>query len=562
MYLFINMKKIYIYFLILCISQVVFSQTGKSGFKQIYISKVPRPTAPAQLIVTNIQFDDAAGNANQLLDAGESAAITFTLKNTGNGDAYAIQCEIINSVSNPALQYNSSQTIGNLESGTSVQVTLPIRASESLLTGKTLMSLRITEGNGFDANPVNIEFETEKIKLPEIQISEYLYEPKNKEGKLTIGESHLLKVQLKNIGDGPLQDVTIEVLTPNQVFHTGMNQYRYPQIQTGAGIILQHEFFSNRQFNEASIPIRILTTGNGGKYRKEEVVQIPVSGVTTATNFSAKRLPTQTHLPDQYSIIPDVDKDIPIHPSKYPYKYALIIGNEDYAKAQEQNVPFARNDARIFKEYCEKTLGIPYDNIVHLEDATASLISQEVDKLKKLTQYAPGKLELIFYYAGHGLPDEISKESYLIPVDVSGGNLRFALKLNDLYAALSAYPTRKVTVFLDACFSGGARNQPLLATRGIRVKPKDGYLQGNMVVFSASTGDQSALPFPRNQHGMFTYFLLKKLQETKGQVSFLELGNYLDEQVKFNAVKEHNKEQYPDVRASETLGEDWEDWKL
>jgi uncharacterized caspase-like protein len=207
-------------------------------------------------------------------------------------------------------------------------------------------------------------------------------------------------------------------------------------------------------------------------------------------------------------------------------------------------------------------LGIPTENIVHLEDATTGLILQEIDKLKKLTQYAPGKLELIFYYAGHGLPDENTKESYLIPVDVSGGNLKFAIKLNDLYAALSAYPSRKVTVFLDACFSGGARNQSLLATRGIRVRPKDGYLQGNMVVFSASSGDQSALPFPRNQHGMFTYFLLKKLQESKGQVSFRALGNYLEEQVKFNAVKEHNKEQFPDVRSNIELGDAWEDWKL
>lgn len=556
------MQKVYLFFLILCLSQIGFSQTGKSSFKQIYVSKIPQPTAPAQLTVSDIQFDDASGNGNQLLDAGESANITFTLKNTGKGDAYAIQCEVINSVTNTALQYKPSQTIGNLESGSSMPVTLPIRASESLLTGKTRLSLRITEGNGFDANPVYIEFETEKIKLPEIQISEYVYEPKNKEGKLTIGETHLLKIQLRNNGDGLLQDVMMEVLTPNQVFHTGVNQYRYAQILPGAGIVLQHEFFSNRLFNEASIPIRIVTTGNGGKYRKEDVVQIPVSGVTTATHFSAKRLPGQTTLPDNYSIIPDVDKDIPIHPSKYPYKYALIIGNEDYAKAQEQNVPYARNDARIFREYCEKTLGIPTENIVHLEDATTSSILQEVDKLKKLTQYAPGKLELIFYYAGHGLPDENTKESYLIPVDVSGGNLKFAIKLNDLYVALSSYPSRKVTVFLDACFSGGARNQSLLATRGVRIKPRDGYLQGNMVVFSASTGDQSALPFPRNQHGMFTYFLLKKLQESKGQATLGELGNYLHEQVNFNAVKEHNKEQFPGVRGSEELGAIWMDWKL
>ena len=42
----------------------------------------------------------------------------------------------------------------------------------------------------------------------------------------------------------------------------------------------------------------------------------------------------------------------------------------------------------------------------------------------------------------------------------------------------------------------------------------------------------------------------------------ISLWYYLDEQVKFNAVKEHNKEQFPGVRGSEALGEDWMDWKL
>jgi hypothetical protein len=36
--------------------------------------------------------------------------------------------------------------------------------------------------------------------------------------------------------------------------------------------------------------------------------------------------------------------------------------------------------------------------------------------------------------------------------------------------------------------------------------------QGNMVVFSAAQGDETAYPNNDEKHGMFTYFLLKKLQ--------------------------------------------------
>ncbi len=165
--------------------------------------------------------------------------------------------------------------------------------------------------------------------------------------------------------------------------------------------------------------------------------------------------------------------------------------------------------------------------------------------------------ELIFYYAGHGFPDEQSYTHYLIPVDVNATNLSSAIPLKEVYKKLGETGAKKITVILDACFSGGGRNQGLLAARGVRIKPKEEALLGNMVVFSASGGDQTALPYKDKQHGMFTYFFLKKLQETKGEVTFGEMDEYLRTQVGITSLRVNGKVQYPVTNASPQIGDYW-----
>ncbi|MEM7551810.1 MAG: caspase family protein [Bacteroidota bacterium] len=259
----------------------------------------------------------------------------------------------------------------------------------------------------------------------------------------------------------------------------------------------------------------------------------------------------------------DVDINIPQTGKSKDLTYALIIGNEDYQSFQlgltsEVNVDFAENDARVFREYAINTLGIPEQNVLFHINARAVEMHRAIDKLSLLAKNSQGKGEILFYYAGHGFPDEITKEPFLIPVDVSGSDLKFAVKLEEIYSKLSVHPTKSTTFFLDACFSGGARNQGLLAARGVRVKPKEKSLDGKLVVFSASSGDQSSLPYKEKAHGLFTYYLLKKLQETSGNISYGDLSSYLIQQVGINSVLVNSKEQNPQVNVSPDLNGQWQ----
>lgn len=265
--------------------------------------------------------------------------------------------------------------------------------------------------------------------------------------------------------------------------------------------------------------------------------------------------------------LPDTDINIPSVIHTNSNLYALIIGNEDYTSFQqglsnEINVKYAENDAKIFKEYVIKSLGAPERNVTLLLNATGSRLMQEVEKISSFAEVLNGKAEIIFYYAGHGLASNDTKEPYLIPVDVDGSNLKYAVKLQTVLDKLSLYPTKRTTVFLDACFSGGARGQELISMRGVKVKPKESLIKGNLVVFASSSETQPSQGYDDMKHGLFTYFLLKKIKETQGNVNYKELFNYLKEQVLIESIYNKSQKQTPTIIISNDVLESWSNWKL
>ena len=78
-----------------------------------------------------------------------------------------------------------------------------------------------------------------------------------------------------------------------------------------------------------------------------------------------------------------------------------------------------------------------------------------------------------------------------------------------------------------------------------------------MVVFSAATGDETAFPYSEKQHGMFTYFLLKKLQESKGNSTLSELSNYISTNVMQQSIVVNKKSQTPQVNTSTQIQNTW-----
>lgn len=261
------------------------------------------------------------------------------------------------------------------------------------------------------------------------------------------------------------------------------------------------------------------------------------------------------------NISSDVDKNIPEIKSTNEKTFAVIISNENYDMVTK--VPMALNDGETFSQYCKKTLGLPENNVRLYQDASFGVMIRALRDIKDIAAAYNGDIRVIFYYAGHGIPNEATKDAFLLPIDADGTQTEGCYSLNRLYGELGALNARSVVVFLDACFSGANRDGGMLASaRGVALKAKKEAPKGNMVIFSAASDDETAFPYKEKGHGLFTYFLLKKLQESKGNASLQELGDYITQNVKKQSVVVNRKVQTPTVTPSGELGNDWQQIKL
>ena len=253
----------------------------------------------------------------------------------------------------------------------------------------------------------------------------------------------------------------------------------------------------------------------------------------------------------------DVDIQIPTTTKKQENTFVVIIANKNYDEAP--NVDYAFNDGYIFKEYCIKTLGIPAANIRFKEDATFNNIREAVNWIRDIANNKLYKntARFIFYYSGHGVPDELTRSMYLLPKDGVAANIASTgYKISDLYDAL-AETSAESLVLLDACFSGFTKSGSALAsTKGV-VKLTSGAPRGNTVVLSAASSNEVAHQYEEKSHGLFTYYLLKQLQESEGNSTLGELFTYVEKQVVRTSLTVIRKSQTPSAAA----GADAQAWR-
>jgi hypothetical protein len=556
------MKNLYLILLLCCFTGIhsLLAQQKKqvSGVSEkVYISVTKEAKLPPYLEIANYTFSDA--NGNNKIDAGETVKISFDLVNSGEGLGAGLQLAVKDNNETNGLTFYPPEYLREIKPEESIHVEIPMEGNLNLPDGLVSLQIAVTEPNGFGTDPLEVEIETQAFRAPLVKMVDYQVSSQSG-NKIEKRRPFDVEVLVQNIGQGVAQDVSINVAVPGNVFCLSANQTeKMEKLQPGEQILISYTFVTNNDYQENTIDFSFRMNEKHGRYAEDGRVSLTMNQQVSAEKLVVRGIPEKEVEIAIASLTSDVDKDIPVIPEKFPNKVALIFGNEDYSGRldAEVNVDYARRDAGVFLEYAVKTLGLVEENIYFNTDATLGTMNREIDRVCELVKRMGPETELIFYYAGHGHPHEQNHTPYLIPVDVNATNLTSAIPLKEVYKKFGETGARKITVVLDACFSGGGRNQGLLAARAVRIKPREEELMGNMVVFSASTGEQTALPYHDEKHGMFTYFLLKKLQDTGGNVNFGELDNYLRGQVGITSLRVNGKTQDPVTTVSPQMSQVW-----
>jgi len=264
-------------------------------------------------------------------------------------------------------------------------------------------------------------------------------------------------------------------------------------------------------------------------------------------------------------LISDVDKSIP----KLPLinkKFALIIGNEGYANkytglSHNFNIPYARNDAIIFKKYAKNILGIKEENILFHTDATKQQMSESIKILSSKVKAAGDGAELLFYYAGHGLADTISTAPYLMPIDIPPEKFSDGISLEFLYENIWESRSKKSIVIFDASFNNGSRTIGLRGAATKKIETRSEMIQGYTVVFNAAKLAYSANAYHKEKHGLYTYLLLKKIKETNGNIKLSELYNFLEKEMEKISKKNDDINQRCGMNKS-LAAKRWYKWRI
>jgi hypothetical protein len=535
----------------------VVAQTATTTVGSLNIRKEVKP-AILSVIPGSVQFVESTGN--NAIDANETCKIRLQVKNSGTGDGYGCVANITATGETAGLRYGN-KTLPIIKVGETQTVEIPVSAGMATTNGTVNFSVQIDEPNGFGTDPQYLTVNTKAFEAPLLRVVDYTVTGANS-GVLAKKQPFDLQLLLQNTQYGKAEDVKVEVTLPNGVFLTEGNVVtNYATLAAGDKKSLVYSLIVNNNYAATKIPVQVRISEKYGKYAESKTIDLQLNQ-TLASNKIVVDEKVQNRTEIQIaSLTSDVDKNIPFSQTKNDKTFAVVIANENYQK--EAKVPFALNDGKIFAEYCQKTLGLPANNVYFVQDATLNNIKAEVNRLKNIISAYNGTAKVIFYYAGHGIPDEAQKTAYLLPVDGYGTDVTTGYKLDDLYATLGNLPTKSVTVLLDACFSGAKREGDMLASaRGIAIKVKAGSPQGNMVVFSAATGDQTAYPYKEQGHGMFTYFLLKKLQDTQGNVTYSDLSNYISTEVSRKSIVINGKSQTPTVVPSLQVNDSWQTWTM
>ena len=146
------------------------------------------------------------------------------------------------------------------------------------------------------------------------------------------------------------------------------------------------------------------------------------------------------------------------------------------------------------------------------------------------------------------------KDVFLIPYDGDTGSFlaETAITRSEIFQKVKRIGPKSVTVFLDACYTGGTRSQDVTlvaSKRPIWVEALNQSVPQGFTILSASASDETSKALEAAEHGMFSYFLMKGMEgdadaNSDNQITMAVMRDYVKDKV----IRQSNFRQTPELQ--------------
>ncbi len=357
--------RLFLSLMVVCLlfCNIVYSQAGESKFKMVVVNLNEKKIAQLfpSFQINNLGFTDL--NMNQLLDAKETGAIRFYLKNSGTILLQELNVKLSVPDSITGITFTKDQSVKSLNPGDSVLVNIPLSADDKIKSGLAIFNILISDTK------------SDSVKLAHVNIP-------TKE--LTIAPEFTWITPAANIEKTEFAVVDVSGIVKTKSNITGLKIYindQVPEDSKAFDVIATEnpeEFRISRKIalNEGDNEIRIeATTAKGATTSEVRTINYYVQKIDQS--YTEKRL-------------------------------ALVIGNGNYLNGNTLQNP--TNDAKAIATALKE---VGFTVMLYLNSDAKTMRKAMDDFGDKLKGYTVG----LFYYAGHGM--QVKGNNYLIPVDAS-----------------------------------------------------------------------------------------------------------------------------------------------
>ncbi len=262
---------------------------NRSGHCLSYTSPYETGPAPGQayIIYNSVLINDTLGNNDGALDFGETASLSFALKNIGDMPADSVTVSI--STESPYVTLlDSIEFFGDFTNPDTVLVenAFGLQIADYVPDGsKAKFLISTTDGDSIWYSNFTLIINAPKLEIADVVVSDPL-PLGNNNSKLDPGETAILKVGTKNTGNFAAMNTICNLHSTNPKFHIVNNSYTIDSLPKQSTMQAEYTVSLDSSATIGSY-LDLICDATSGLYSTSNILYQPIGNITMVENFES-----------------------------------------------------------------------------------------------------------------------------------------------------------------------------------------------------------------------------------------------------------------------------------